>query len=106
MKKERKEDIVNFIHNLTFNQQNAVVTVDALIDSIITNLPDALTLLTVKQKIVFNKLIFQNESLSQIAKSLLLDRKTVRDHFDSAVRKIKKFYLNDDELTKILSNLN
>ncbi len=99
------EELVKFIHDLTELQKSKILLVNKIIDVIVSNLPDALSLLTIKQGIIFNKLVLQQESLSSVAKALLIDRKTCRDHKLAGINKLKKFYPNNEELLNLLSNL-
>lgn len=102
---ESNKDIIDFVHDLSQLQKTNITLINDIIDLVITNLADALTLLTEKQKIIFYKLIFKSETISSISKELMLDRKTVRDHYNASIRKIKKYYLNDNQLLSLLQNL-
>ncbi len=80
------------------------IAISSQIDAFVPLIGQAVKTLTDKQKLIFYKHVFLNQSTREISQDLLLDRRTVRDHYDAALKNIKRFYINyKQELIELLS---
>ena len=61
-------------------------------DANLNKLHNAMSKLTLKQREVIQKMYYEKKKTSKVAKELGIDRKTVKEHHESALKKLRKYF--------------